>query len=148
LGQGEPTTLAIDCCLWSSPCKGWPSATAFGGFGLDKGLPIDTSRRHRIDGQEWSATHSKQRRPTVFVPVSPCGKARVDVVFIGMDQRAYSHVGRDERLDRGPLDVRQHGQRDLAAALNDPEDRRFFLLQRAASARGFQSVASPGAAFF
>jgi len=22
------------------PCKGWPSATAFGGFGLDKALPV------------------------------------------------------------------------------------------------------------
>jgi hypothetical protein len=32
-------------------CKEWPSATASGGCGLDKGLPPDPVRRQQIDGE-------------------------------------------------------------------------------------------------
>ena len=46
------------------------------------------------------------------------------------------------------FNVGQHFGRHLAAALNDPEDRRLFLLRRATCARGLQSVAPPRAAFF
>ena len=83
-----------------------------------------------------------------LVSVSPFGQASIDVVFVGMDERALGDAGQDERLYRGLFDVGQHFDRDLAAALNDPEDRRLFLLQRAASARALQPVAAPRAAFF
>ena len=43
-----------------------PSAAS----GLDEGTPIDPSRRRGIDGQDWQATHSKQRGP----PKSPLDK--------------------------------------------------------------------------
>ena len=33
------------------PCKDWPSATASGGYGLDKGLPPDPVCHQQIDGE-------------------------------------------------------------------------------------------------
>ena len=36
-----PPTSAADRRRWPDPCKGWPSATASGGFGLDKRLASD-----------------------------------------------------------------------------------------------------------
>jgi len=42
----------------------------------------------------------------------------------------------------------QYFGRDLAAALNDPEDRRLFVLERTATERGLQSVAPPPARLF
>ena len=47
-----PPTSAADRRRWPDPCKGWPSATASGGFGLDKRLASDILRRQGFDGQE------------------------------------------------------------------------------------------------
>jgi hypothetical protein len=41
------STLTADCSARSRPCKAWPSATAFGGFGLDKASP---ARRFAVIG--------------------------------------------------------------------------------------------------
>jgi hypothetical protein len=38
------------------PCKDWPSATASGGCGLDKGLPPDPVCHQQIDGKIRSQT--------------------------------------------------------------------------------------------
>ncbi|HZL01361.1 MAG TPA: GIY-YIG nuclease family protein [Caulobacteraceae bacterium] len=35
------------------PCKGWPSATAYGGFDLDKAMPPSFVAHHEVNGQEW-----------------------------------------------------------------------------------------------
>ena len=48
---------------WPDPCKGWPSATASGGFGLDKGLASDILRRQGFDGQEQASRWTPTRLP-------------------------------------------------------------------------------------
>ena len=40
----RPPISASHCRRWTKPRKGWPSATASGGFGLDEALSIDISR--------------------------------------------------------------------------------------------------------
>lgn len=46
LRNGDPLISGADCRPKPKSCKGWPSATAFGGFGLDKPLAWDFSRCH------------------------------------------------------------------------------------------------------
>jgi len=67
-----------------------------------------------------------------FVPVSPFFKARIDVVLIGVHQRAYSNACLDQRLNRFLLDVRKHSDDDLAASLNHAKHRWLFFFQRTA----------------
>ena len=43
-----PPTSAADRRRWPDPCKGWPSATASGGFGLDKPLASDIFAANRF----------------------------------------------------------------------------------------------------
>ena len=58
---GDPIS-ACQCRRWPNPCKGWPSATASGGFGLDKGSPIGISRcpRDRRAGVRLQSTRRRQ----------------------------------------------------------------------------------------
>jgi hypothetical protein len=65
-----------------------------------------------------------------------------------VDHRARGDPGQNDRFDRDLLNIGQHFDRDLAAALDDTEYGRFFLLQRSASARSLQPVAPPCALFF
>jgi hypothetical protein len=65
-----------------------------------------------------------------------------------MDQRALGDAGFDDGLDRGLLNIGQHLQDDLAAALDHAENGRLFLFERSASGRALQSVASALATFF
>ena len=44
LASIRPPTSAADCRRRPEPCKGWPSATAAGGFGLDKALAVAISK--------------------------------------------------------------------------------------------------------
>src|SRR5271155_1227637 len=44
-----PAISAADRRRWLDPCKGWPSAPAPGGFGLDKAPAIDISRRQEVE---------------------------------------------------------------------------------------------------
>jgi len=46
------------------PCKDWPSATASGGCGLDKGLPPNPVCHQQIDGEFRS--HITNFKPVVF----------------------------------------------------------------------------------
>jgi hypothetical protein len=54
--RAGPSTSAAHRRRRLDPCKGWPSATASGGFGLDKDLAVDILRCQEIDGQEWVST--------------------------------------------------------------------------------------------
>ena len=68
-----PSISPGDDRRWAKPCKGWPSAPASGGYGLDKASPNDISRcpRNRRTGAALSQSpHSpppgsrkKARRP-------------------------------------------------------------------------------------
>ena len=58
-----PPTSAADRRRWPDPCKGWPSATASGGFGLDKRLASDILRRQGFDGQERASSRPPTRLP-------------------------------------------------------------------------------------
>jgi hypothetical protein len=70
-----------------------------------------------------------------LVAIAPGWQPGVDVVFIGMDQRAgYNRLG-DDRLDGCLPHVGQHVQDHRSAALDQPENWWFLLFQRAASRR-------------
>ena len=58
-----PPTSAADRRRWPYPCKGWPSATASGGFGLDKRPASDILRRQGFDGQERASSGPPTRLP-------------------------------------------------------------------------------------
>src|SRR3954447_9751363 len=70
-----------------------------------------------------------------LVAVAPGWQPGVDVIFIGMDQRAGRNCLGNDRLDGCLLHVGQHVQDHRPAALDQPEDGRFLLFQRAASRR-------------
>jgi len=76
-----------------------------------------------------------------LVPIAPGWQAGVDAIFVRVDESARDNGGRDDRLDRGLLHVGQHAQHHLAAALDQAEDGRLVLLQRAASRRARQPTA-------
>src|SRR3712207_3282605 len=78
-----------------------------------------------------------------LVPVAPVLQAGVDVVLVGMHQSAFGDAGLDDRSDRRLLDVSQHPDHHLAATLQQTQDRRLLLRQRAASGRTLQPPASP-----
>jgi len=77
-----------------------------------------------------------------LVPVAPGRQARVDVVFVSVDQAVRGHGRRDHRLDRLLLHVGEHADRELTTALDQTEDRRLVLLQCAPSRRTRQPAAS------
>ena len=73
-----------------------------------------------------------------LVPVAPVVQPGVDVVLVGVDQRAIDDRGLDHRPDRDLLHVGQHAHDHPAAALDQAEDRRLVLRQRAAARRSRQ----------
>src|SRR3954453_8007980 len=77
-----------------------------------------------------------------LVPVAPVLQAGIDVVLVGVQQGASGDAGLDHRPDRRLLDVRQHPDDHLATALEQAQDRRLLLRQRAAPRRAPQSPAS------
>jgi hypothetical protein len=50
--MGGPLTLADNCRWELCPCKGWPSASACGGFGLDKSIAASIVAHHSVNEQE------------------------------------------------------------------------------------------------
>ncbi len=78
-----------------------------------------------------------------LVPITPSGQARVDGILVRVDEGAFGYGGLDDRLDRGLLHVGQHAQHDLSTALDQAEDRRLVLRQRAASRRACQFATAP-----
>ena len=83
-----------------------------------------------------------------LVPVASGCQTGIDVVLIGVDERSCGHARRDDRPDRRLLNVFQHVQNDVAAPLDQTEDRRLFLLQRAPAGGAFPSAAPAGTVFF
>src|SRR3712207_1865044 len=77
-----------------------------------------------------------------LVPVAPGFQAGVDVVLVGVDQRARGDGGLDDRLDGRLLDSGQPVQHDVPAAWDQAEDGRLVLGQRAAPALAFQPAPS------
>src|SRR4051794_23475579 len=66
-----------------------------------------------------------------LVLIAPDGQAGVDAILVGMDERALGNCGLNDRLDRDLLHVGQPGEHYLTTALDQAEDGRLVLLQRA-----------------
>src|SRR3954466_14461154 len=77
-----------------------------------------------------------------FVPVAPGRQARVDVVFVSVDQAVRGNGRRDHWLDCLFLPVGEQGDHELTTALDQTEDWRLVLLQCASSRRTRQPAAS------
>src|SRR3954469_23170241 len=82
-----------------------------------------------------------------LVTVAETRESGIDAILVSIDVRAFGDSLLDDRMDGRLLDIGQHPDHDLAAALNHAEDRRLFLLQGAAPAAALQSVAPAFASF-
>jgi hypothetical protein len=82
-----------------------------------------------------------------LVAKAPGLQAGVDVVLIRVDEAVRRYSGPDDRLDRRLPDVGQHLQHHLPAALDQPQDRRLLLVQRAPAGRALQAPPSSKAGF-
>src|SRR3954465_4654223 len=82
-----------------------------------------------------------------LVAVAETRKPGVDAILVSIDVRAFGDSLLDDRMEGRLLDIGQHPDHDLAAALDHAEDRRLFLLQGAATAAALQSVAPAVASF-
>src|SRR6185369_6264120 len=76
-----------------------------------------------------------------LVAVAETRKSGVDAILISIDVRAFGDGLLDDRMDGRLLDIGQHPDHHLAAALDHAENRRLLLLQGAATAVPLQSVA-------
>src|SRR3954471_12919219 len=77
-----------------------------------------------------------------LVPITPGWQAGIDVVLVGVDASAFGDGRLDDRLDRLLLHVGQHAHDDPTTALDQAEDRRLVLPQRAAARPSRQSAAA------
>src|SRR5215208_3413901 len=66
-----------------------------------------------------------------LVLIAPSRQASVDLVLVGVDAGALGDDGCDDRLDRRLLHLGQHVEDHLATPLDQAEDRRLVLRQRA-----------------
>src|SRR3954452_991629 len=78
-----------------------------------------------------------------LVRIAPGLQTGIDVILVGVDLAPRSDRGGDGRLDRPLLHIGQHAHDQLATTLDQPEDGRFVLLQRAASRRTRQAAPAP-----
>ncbi len=76
-----------------------------------------------------------------LVPIAPGFQASLDCVLIGVDEGTSRYSRLEDRLDRCLLDVFQHVENDVAAALDQTEDRRRRFLQGAAAGHAFEPPA-------
>src|SRR3954451_16180431 len=83
-----------------------------------------------------------------FVLVTPHRQTSVDAVLIGIDHRAFDDDCCNDRLDCFLLYIGQHPENDLTIALDQAQDRRLFLFERATATRSFEPSAPPGPTFF
>ena len=67
-----------------------------------------------------------------LVAVAETRKSGVDAILVSIDVRAFGDGLLDDRMDGCLLDIGQHPDHHLAAALDHAEDRRLLLLQGAA----------------
>jgi hypothetical protein len=77
--------------------------------------------------------------------LAPGFQASVDAVFVRVDAGSSGDAGLDDGPDRRLPDIGQHPHGHLPTALEQAQDRRLLLRQRAASWRTPQPPASPGA---
>src|SRR4051812_10550766 len=82
-----------------------------------------------------------------LVAVAETRKPGVDAILVSIDVRAFGDSLLDERMEGRLLDIGQHPDHHLTAALDHAEDRRLLLLQGAATAAALQSVAPAVASF-
>jgi hypothetical protein len=75
-----------------------------------------------------------------LVTIAPGRQASVDLVLVGVDEAVLG--GRDDRLDRGLLHIGQSVEDQLATPLDQAEDGRLLLFQRAAARRSRQPAAA------
>src|SRR3954465_12349544 len=75
-----------------------------------------------------------------LVLIAPGRQTGGDVVLVGVDARPLDDGRLDDRLDRLLLHVGQHAHDDLPTALDQAEDGRLVLLQRAAAPPPRQSA--------
>src|SRR4051812_7870838 len=97
--------------------------------------------------QKPSPSSSRVLAPGVadgLVPVAPVLQPGVDAVLVGVDEGALRDGGLDDGSNGRLLDIGQHPGRHLAAALEQAEDRRLVLLQRAAAGGASQPAAPTG----
>jgi len=78
-----------------------------------------------------------------LVPVAPGRQASVDAILVLVYEGARGDGGGDDRLYRSLLNVGQHAQHHLVAALDQAEDGRLVLRQRAAARRACQLATAP-----
>ncbi len=83
-----------------------------------------------------------------LVLIAPLIEACIDVVFIGVDHGTELYGGLNQGFDGGLLDVLEHLDEHLAAALEHPEDRRLLRLQRSTARSTFQTPAAAHTPFF
>src|SRR3954453_18630377 len=83
-----------------------------------------------------------------LVPVAPFLQPAVDVVLVGVNRTPLGDRPLDQGADRHLLDVLQHPDHDLAAALQHAEDRRLLLGQRAPATLPLQPSPAPDPPFF
>src|SRR4051794_30946287 len=83
-----------------------------------------------------------------LVLVAPHRQASVNAVLVGVDHRAFDDHGLNDRFDRFLLYIGQHPENDLTVTLNQAQDRRPFLFERATTTHSFEPSAPPGPAFF
>src|SRR3954452_4403923 len=69
-----------------------------------------------------------------LVAVAETRKPGVDAILVSIDVRAFGDGLLDDRVDGRLLDIGQHLDHNLAAALDHAKDRRLLLLQGAATA--------------
>src|SRR3954471_17002468 len=79
-----------------------------------------------------------------LVPVAPVLQPGVDAVLVGVDEGALRDGRLDHRPDRPLPDVGEHAHDHLAPALEQAEDRRLVLGERAAAGGASQPPASAG----
>jgi hypothetical protein len=83
-----------------------------------------------------------------FMGVAPVFQTGIDVVLVGIDQGTRTDGLLDDRPDRGLPDIGQQVQDDIAAPLDQAEDRRLLFFQRAAAALALQAPPPALAIFF
>src|SRR3954453_2542307 len=76
-----------------------------------------------------------------LVAVAETRQPGVDAILVSIDVRAFGDGLLDDRMEGCLLDIGQHPDPHLAAALDHAEDRGLLLLQGAATAAALQSVA-------
>ena len=73
-----------------------------------------------------------------LMSIAPLGQTGVDVVLIGIDEGAGLDSLLDHRFDGGLLNILQHADDDLTAALDHTKDGGLFGSERTATALAFE----------